>query len=244
MAEPLTEIVVDTDLAALSRTAAAAAAALVRAVVAAQGRCTIALAGGSTPRGMYELLASDHRRDAPWPMVEWFWGDERCVPPDHSQSNYRMARDTLLSGLRVASGMVHPVRCAREPAAAAAAYDALLRDRLTGGRFDLMLLGVGADGHTASLFPGAPALDEQTHWALAVTGGAELAVRERVTVTYPVIGRARTVFMLAAGADKRVAVAAALRGDPGVPAGRVHPTGRLVWFLDRAARPGRGGAAA
>lgn len=239
MAQPLAaELVVAPDLEALSRLAARRAAEVVTAAAAAQGRCTIALSGGTTPRRLYQLMAGEHRLDAPWRQAEWFWSDERCVPADHPESNYRMAREILLGPLRIPSGMVHRIACTGDAPDAAIRYAAILGDRLTGGRFDLMLLGIGTDGHTASLFPGSPALDERDRWAVAVTGGAELAVRERVTLTYPVLDRARTVFMLAAGAEKQVAVARALRGDPAVPAGRVHPDGALVWFVDEAARSG------
>lgn len=240
MAEPLAaELVVAPDLEALSRLAARRATDVVARVAAAGGRCTIALSGGTTPRRLYELLASDHRLGAPWQQSEWFWGDERCVPPDHPDSNYRMAFDVLLRPLRIPSGMVHRIVCGTTPAdaaAGAAGYDALLRDRLTGGRFDLVFLGVGADGHTASLFPAAASLDEQERWAIAVTGGPELAVRERVTLTYPVLNRARTVFMLAAGAAKRPVVRRMLGGERTDPAARVRPDGDLVWFVDEAAR--------
>ena len=242
MAEPLeAELVVAPDLEALSRLAARRATEVVAGVAAGGSRCTIALSGGTTPRRLYELLASDHRLGAPWQQAEWFWGDERCVPPDHPESNYRMAFEVLLGPLRVPSGMVHRIACGATPAdaeAGAARYEGVLRDRLTGGRFDLVFLGAGADGHTASLFPGAPSLEERERWALAVTGGPELAVRERVTLTYPVLNRARTIFMLAAGAGKHPVVQRMLAGERTDPAARVRPAGDLIWFVDEAARSG------
>ena len=237
MAESLTaELVVAHDLEALSAAAARRMSALVAAALADRGRCTVSLAGGGTPKRLYEMIAGDHRLGAPWQQVEWFWGDERCVPPDHAESNYRMARESLLAPLHVAPDMVHRIRGEQEPAAAAAAYDALLRDRLTAGRFDLVLLGVGADGHTASLFPGSAALDERERWAVAVDAGAALPVRRRITLTYPVLDRAGTVFMLASGAGKRAAVGRVVAGDRTAPAARVRPAGALVWFFDEAAR--------
>ncbi len=237
MAEPVTaEVTEAADLTALSVAAADFVAAVVTASVAEGGRCTVALSGGSTPRRLYELLAGAYRDRAPWSRVEWFFGDERCVPPDHPESNYRSARESLFVPLRIAPGLVHRIPGERLPADAAAAYDAVLHDRLTAGRFDLVLLGLGADGHTASLFPGAPALDERERWAISVDGGAELAVRERVTVTLPVLNAARVVSFLAAGTEKRSAVSRVLAGDTSLPAGRVHPAGRLVWFVDQAAR--------
>jgi 6-phosphogluconolactonase len=240
VAEPLgAELVVAPDLEALSRLAARRATEVVAGVAAAGGRCSIALSGGTTPHRLYELLASDHRLGAPWQQAEWFWGDERCVPPDHPDSNYRMAFEALLGPLRVPSGMVHRIACGASPAdaaASAASYEAVLRDRLTGGRFDLVFLGVGADGHTASLLPGTPALEERERWVLAVTAGPELAVRQRITLTYPILNRSRTVFMLAAGAGKRPVIQRMLAGDRTDPAARIRPEGDLVWFVDEAAR--------
>ncbi len=237
------ELVVAPDLDQLSRAAAERAAAIVSRTVADRGHCTLALSGGTTPRTLYALLAGEYRLAAPWRQAEWFWGDERCVPPDHAESNYRAARDALLVPLRIPSGMVHRIDCSGGAPAGATRYEAVLRDRLPAGRFDLVLLGVGADGHTASLFPGSGALDERERWAVAVTGGPELAVRERVTLTYPVLDRARAVFLLAAGAGKHPVVARMLAGDRTDPAARVRPDGALVWFLDEAARTGRTAAA-
>ena len=238
------ELVVAPDLEALSQRAARRATEVVAGVAAGGGRCTIALSGGTTPRRLYELLASDHRLDAPWQQAEWFWGDERCVPPDHPDSNYRMALEVLLGPLRVPSDLVHRITCGAggaDAASSAAGYETIMRDRLTGGRFDLVFLGVGADGHTASLFPGAPSLEEQERWAIAVTGGPELAVRQRITLTYPVLNRARTVFMLAAGAGKHPVIQRMLAGERTDPAARVRPEGDLVWFVDEAARSGAAG---
>jgi 6-phosphogluconolactonase len=237
------EIVVAPDLDRLSRAAAERATGIVSRTVAERGHCTVALSGGTTPLTLYALLADEYRLAAPWRQAEWFWGDERCVPPDHAESNYRAARDALLGPLRIPSGMVHRLACAGGAPAGATRYEEILHDRLTAGRFDLVLLGVGADGHTASLFPGSAALEERDRWAVAVTGGPGLAVRERVTVTYPVLNRARTVFVLAAGAAKHPVVARMLAGDRTDPAARVRPDGDLVWFMDEAARTGETAAA-
>jgi 6-phosphogluconolactonase len=239
MAESLTaDLVVAPDLEGLSREAARRMTALVAAALAERGRCTVALAGGRTPERLYQLISGEYRLAAPWQQVEWFWGDERCVPPDDAGSNFRMAREALLAPLHVAPDMAHRIRGEQAPDAAAAGYDALLRDRLTAGRFDLVLLGGGADGHTASLFPGSAALEERERWAVAVEAPPTLPVRHRVTLTCPVLDRAGTVFMLASGAGKREAVGRALAGDRAIPAARVRPAGTLVWFLDEAARGG------
>jgi 6-phosphogluconolactonase len=232
------ELVVEADLDALSAEAARRMTALVVAAMADRGRCTVALAGGKTPERLYRMIAGAHRLAAPWQQVEWFWGDERCVPPDDAESNYRMARDSLLAPLHIASDMAHRIRGEQDPDAAAAAYDALLRDRLTAGRFDLVLLGLGADGHTASLFPGSPALEEGESWAIAVDGGAALPVRRRVTLTYPVLDQAGAIFLLVSGTAKHEAVARILAGDRSLPAARLRPAGTLVWLMDRAARDG------
>jgi len=237
------ELVVAAGIDALSAEAARRMTALVAAAMAQRGRCTVALAGGKTPERLYRLIAGEHRLAAPWQQVEWFWGDERCVPPDHPESNYRMARESLLAPLHIAPDMAHRIRGEQDPDAAAAGYDALLRDRLTAGRFDLVLLGLGADGHTASLFPGSPALEEGERWALAVDGGAALPVRRRVTLTYPVLDQAGAVFLLVSGAAKHEAVVRMLAGDRSVPAARVRPAGTLVWLMDRAAREGTPGPA-
>ncbi len=243
MAQPLAaEVVAAPDLDALSRLVAERVAATVTAAVATQGRCTVALSGGQTPLHLYRLLAGEYRHTAPWNRVEWFWGDERCVPPVHPESNYAAAWAALLGPLRVSSGMVHRIAGEQEPAVAAAAYDLVLRDRLTGGRFDLVLLGTGTDGHTASLFPGSAALDERERWAVAVTGGADLAVRQRVTLTLPVLDRARAVFILVAGGDKRAVLRRVFEGHATDPVARVHPEGALVWFVDAEADPRLAGA--
>ena len=232
------ELVVAADLAALSAEAARRMTALVAAAMSGRGRCAVALAGGRTPERLYRMIAREHRLAAPWQQVEWFWSDERCVPPEDAESNYRMARDALLAPLHIARDMAHRIRGEQDPDAAAAAYEALLRDRLTAGRFDLVLLGVGADGHTASLFPGSAALAEGERWAVAVDGGATLPVRRRITLTYPVLDQAGAVFMLVSGAAKHQAVERMLAGDRSAPAARIRPAGTLVWFMDRAARDG------
>jgi 6-phosphogluconolactonase len=232
------QLVVAPDLDALSAEVARRMTALVAGALADRGRCTVALAGGRTPERLYRMLSGEHRLGAPWQLVEWFWSDERCVPPDHAESNYRMTREALLAPLHIAPDMAHRIRGEQDPDTAAAGYDALLRDRLTGGRFDLVLLGVGADGHTASLFPGSPALEERERWAVAVDAGPALPVRRRVTLTYPVLDQAGTVFMLVSGATKREAVGRILAGDGSAPAARVRPAGTLVWFMDAAARGG------
>lgn len=234
------------DAGALARDAAEELARCAEEAVRERGRFTLALAGGSTPKRLYELLAD---RDAPfreridWSSVHFFWGDERHVPPDHSDSNYRMAREALLDAVPVPPGNVHRIR-AELPGAvqAAAEYEAELRRSfaLVPGevpRFDLVLLGLGADGHTASLFPGSEALHERER-LVAAPWIAKLQAF-RITLTPPVIERAAEVLFLVSGEDKAPALHAVLAGerDPDrLPAQLARPRdGRLLWLVDRTA---------
>lgn len=209
----------------LARVAAQAIHEALQQALATQGRATLALAGGSTPRATYAALA---RLPLDWTKVELFFGDERAVPASHADSNYRMACIELVDRLTVAPAAVHRMEAdARDKAAAARAYAALLPDAL-----DVLVLGVGPDGHTASLFPGSDALVATTRVAFVVGPKPPL---ERLTITPPVIAAARHVVVLAAGADKADAVARALQGPldvRGTPA-QVARHGR--WFLDAAA---------
>ncbi len=233
------------DAGAAARAAAEVVAAAVARAVAERGRFSLALAGGSTPRRLYELLAdpgAEFRAGIAWDRVHVFFGDERHVPPDHADSNHRMAREALLDHVPVAS--VHRMR-GEEPdaAVAAAAYQdelAAFFDAPTAGRpprLDLVLLGLGADGHTASLFPGNAALRERRRWVAAPY--VERLGAHRITLTLPTLSRAREVMFLVSGADKAAAVAQVLAPAPGsarLPAARVRPgDGALRWIVDLAA---------
>lgn len=254
---PLERVVVADSPAAAARVAEMVAAAARRAV-AARGRFVVALAGGSTPKAAYELLAADASLGADvWGATQVWFGDERCVPPDSADSNYRMAREALLARVPVPEGQVYRIEGERAPEDAAARYDALLRGEAVAGRdqqaarddaelprdpvgspvFDLVLLGVGPDGHTASLFPGTPGLEEHARWAIAVAAPVALTPKvARVTLTFPCLDSAREVVVLATGAEKRDAVRAALSGGDEVPpSGRVRGRERTVWVLDEAA---------
>lgn len=198
-------------------------------------RPSVALSGGSTPKKLFELLASPAvRPDVPWERMNFFFGDERCVPPDHKDSNYRMAQEALLSKVPVPSAQVHRMAGEREPAQAASAYEADLKRAFSGlplPRFDLVLLGVGEDGHTASLFPETPALQETAHWVVA--NHVDKLNADRLTLTFPVINAARRVVILAAGASKADIVEAVFSGGGRYPIERVNPTdGELIWLLD------------
>jgi 6-phosphogluconolactonase len=204
---------------------------------AAGGGGQIALTGGSTPRSAYERAAV---ADVQWSRATLWWGDERCVPPDDELSNYALARETLLDAIAGAAPEVHRMRGELGPDEGAAAYEAELHEVFGAGmpEFDLVLLGMGADGHCASLFPGQPTLDEAVRLVVGVErAGAEPYV-PRISLTLPVINAARQVVFLVTGEDKADAVARAFEADPGpdTPASLVTPaSGRLVALLDRAA---------
>jgi 6-phosphogluconolactonase len=209
--------------------------------VAQQKRFTLALAGGSTPRPAYELLATPRFAErVDFARVHFFWGDERAVPPDHPRSNYRMADEALLQKVPVPPANVHRVKGELPPEQAAAAYEAELRSvfgEVRVPRFDLILLGLGEDGHTASLFPGSAALREEDRWVVA--HHVDAVDDGRITLTPPVINAAANVTFVVSGADKADAVAAILRGPhrpEELPAQLVEPRqGRERWLLDEAA---------
>ena len=228
---------------------AAAAEEVVRAAheaVAARGRFAIALSGGSTPRNLHTLLATNARASLPWDRTFFFWGDERHVPPDDPESNYRMADETLLSKIPIAPAHVFRIPAENPDAAAAAeAYEQTLRKffALEPGqfpRFDLILLGMGPDGHTASLFPGTAALEEKSR--LVVANWVEKFKTYRITLTLPVLNAARSVAFLVSGTDKAAALRAVLEGNEPAeqyPSKLVRPTdGQLIWLVDRAAASG------
>ena len=219
-----------------ARAAAETVAAACREAVAARGRFFLAVPGGNTPRGLFAVLAGEPYRSAiDWAAGQVFWTDERCVPPDHRDSNYRLAFELLLARVPIPPTHIHRMRGEDPPAAAAAAYEKeLVRTFGTPAPvFDLVLLGMGADGHTASLFPGHPALRE-TARAVAAASGPD--GRDRITLTLPVLARASRVLFLVTGGNKAEAVAAVLEGKTSgqPPAGLVGPPGhRVRWFLDR-----------
>lgn len=238
------EIHVSPDPGALAEEAARRFVAAAGAAIAGRGRFTVALSGGSTPKALLRLLAGPPHRDrVDWGRVHVAWGDERCVPPDDEQSNYRMAREALLDHVPIPHEQIYRMP-AEEPdhQAAADIYAATLRRLLNPDpdewpRFDLIHLGLGPEGHTASLFPGSPALGERER--LVAAPWVEGLAAHRLTLTPPVINAAREVAFLAAGAEKAAIVHTILRGprDPAAyPAQIIAPAaGRLTWLLDQAA---------
>jgi len=206
-----------------------------------RGRFAISLSGGSTPRRLYQLLAEGRFRDAmPWDRVHWFWGDERFVPWEHEDSNYRMVRAAMLERAPIPAQNIHGITTTGTLGEAARGYERVLKsyygsESLDPGRplFDVQILGLGPDGHTASLFPGTSALDERDLWVAQVVGARP---EPRITLTYPALESSRHTAFLVAGSDKREILARALAGDQALPAARVRPAGELFWFVDKAAR--------
>lgn len=222
---------------AMSRAAAQHVAAHIQTVLADQERYALALAGGSTPERLHEMLASGFPH-LPWDRVDMYWGDERFVPSSSPQSNERMARRTLLSGLDVPVANVHPVPTdVGSPEAAAEQYETVLRDAFADRdhTFDLVLLGLGGDGHTASLFPEDDPSPDDDAWVRAVTAPPRHDVRDRITCTLPVLNGAREAVFLVSGESKKEAVERIFSGDASLPAARVAPRDRLTWFMDEAA---------
>jgi 6-phosphogluconolactonase len=200
-----------------------------------KGSFAVALAGGSTPKALYELLATEYRDTLDWKNVHAFFGDERTVPPDHEDSNYRMAYEALLS--RVPVGSVHRMRGELHPQEAAILYEKELETFFGGApRFDLILLGIGEDGHTASLFPGTAALDVTDRFV--VENPVEKLDTVRLTLTLPAINAAKGIIFLVAGEGKAGALKEILEGNANTheyPAKFVRPEGGATWMVDRAA---------
>jgi 6-phosphogluconolactonase len=213
--------------------------AIARAAIESRGRFDVVLSGGRTPESVYKSLVD---ADLDWGKVRVWFGDERCVPPVHVDSNYHMASHALLSHVKIPAANVHRIRGEMDAYRAAEEYESEMRRVLKVPdeefpRFDLVLLGMGPDGHTASLFPGTPALEEDV--ALCCGTWVEKLKAYRVTMTFPVFDNAANVLFLACGADKAAMVKLATADVVGAdtpPAGRVRPKhGELVWFVDAAA---------
>ena len=198
---------------------------------------SLVLSGGSTPKLLYELLASDpYRCRLNWSKVEIYFGDERCVPPDHPESNYLMAHTAMLSKLPIPEPNIHRMRGELPPEQAATEYGQLLKVKFHHGGPDMVLLGMGDDGHTASLFPGTAALDEQHHRCVA--NHVEQLKTWRITMTYPFLNRAAAVMILVEGAKKAQRLHEVLEGPRDLkrlPIQGIHPAGKLTWLVDAAA---------
>jgi 6-phosphogluconolactonase len=237
---PHQQVSVFPDIDSLSHAAAELFASLSRAAIRSHGRFAAALSGGSTPRRFYSLLGSlPYRANIDWKRVHIFWADERCVAPSHEESNYKLAADTFLLKAAVPVENIHRIRGEEGPEVAAAGYQEELHGFFIGSQkpvFDLVILGAGVDGHTASLFPGSALLQERTRDVVPVY--RKRPAVDRVSLTLPVLNRAANVLFLAAGRDKADIVYEVLKSDNQwqYPAGLARPfNGVLSWFLDEAA---------
>ncbi len=233
------------DSAALARAVADVFIATANQAVEKKGSFTVALSGGSTPKALYSLLTSDRDLNGrvPWQKIDFFFGDERSVPPDHADSNYRSAQEGMLSKVPVSPERVFRMKGEyKETEKAAVEYDQLLREffHLSAGqfpRFDLIMLGMGPDGHTASLFPGTKALNE--HHRLVTSNWVGKFYTHRITMTAPVLNNAACVMFMAGGQDKAQPLKAVLEGpyEPAqLPSQLIHPVnGKLLWLVDKSA---------
>ena len=203
----------------------------------------VCLSGGTTPRTLYDALArAPYREEMPWARIHWFWCDERFVPATDERSNYNMVQKLLFERVPVLRERIHRIPTDSGTALAAASlYEEALKRFYGAGTleperplFDVTLLGVGEDGHTASLFPGSPLLEERARWVAGLTGAGAVP---RITLTYPALESSRDVAFLVTGAAKRAITQRIVEGEAGLPAARLQPVGRLHWFLDRAAAP-------
>jgi 6-phosphogluconolactonase len=235
---------IEPDVQSISRAAASEFAAMSAQAISSRGQFNVVLSGGSTPKHMHRLLSAEpeFRNHIDWKNVNFFWGDERHVPPDHPDSNYLMARETLLKPLKISDVQIHRIRSEVEASVAAEEYENLLRiffslqaDQFP--VFDLIFLGMGTDGHTASLFPGTSALHETKR--LAVSNWVGKFNTYRITLTVPVINHAHCVIFLVSGEDKSNALKAVFEGPYApeqLPAQMIHPDhGKLIWLVDPAA---------
>jgi 6-phosphogluconolactonase len=236
------EVSVQVGLEQLSRTAAKRIVGIAATAVRERGRFCLNLSGGTTPRRLYSLLGGEFKNKVPWSRTHLFWGDERYVPRDDPRSNFRMAVETLISRIPIPDGNVHSVPVERSPVEAAAeAYESHLRDffekkeSAVGPVFDVTLLGMGEDGHTASLFPGSSALDEMQRWVVAVTAPPGIEPPQRITMTLPILNRSNFIFFLVSGERKRPAATSILMDADAAsryPAAHVRGAMGAVWFVD------------
>ena len=235
------EIQVLPDPAGVAREAADRFVAAAQEAIAVKDSFAVALAGGSTPKAMYELLAAEpYRSRVDWARVEVFFGDERCVPPDHAESNYRMAREALLSKVPIPEDNVYRMRGETDPEQAAKDYGLMLKEKFADGGLDLTLLGMGDDGHTASLFPGTPAVREREHRVVAQFVEKSTTGRSwRITMTAPFLNRSGRVLLLVAGKGKAARLTEVMEGEPDpdrLPVQLIDPAQtKVTWLLDAAA---------
>ncbi len=199
-------------------------------------KCTLVLSGGKTPKKLFEILSLSYRESVNWSKVYFFWGDERCVPPDDSESNFRMANEYLLSKISVPKENIFRIPAEKPPSEAAEEYEQNMRSFFgdkSFPRFDIVLLGIGNDGHTASLFPETDVLEIKDKWAAAVY--VEKLKAWRITMTYPVINSSKNILFIAAGREKSEIIGRALTDiEANLPVQKINPLeGKFIWFLDK-----------
>jgi 6-phosphogluconolactonase len=238
MSQP--EIKVFPDPQAIAEEAARRIVEAADAAIELRDRFSLALSGGSTPKLLHQVLAEEYRDAIEWTKVEIFFGDERCVPPEHAESNYRMAQETLLSKVPIPGDNVYRMRGEIDPNEAAKEYGLMLKEKFADGGIDLVLLGLGEDGHTASLFPHTAALAETKHRCVANYAEHSTTGKSwRITLTAPFLNRSEQIAFLVAGANKAAALARVLEGPPApetYPAQLIAPqSGRIIWLIDAAA---------
>ena len=234
------EIIILPDHERVSRKAASLFEDETKSSLEGKGRCSVALSGGSTPKMLFSILASEHRDSVAWSDIDLFWADERCVPPDHVESNFRLVSEAVLSRVTIPEGRVHRIRGEAEPHGEALRYEREIMEWFHRGGipcFDLIILGMGADGHTASLFPGSDSLLERNRLVLPVH---EKQFRHwRISLTLPVLNNGRSVVFLVSGREKATVLQEVLEGGEGTsryPAGLIHPSqGELIWLVDEPA---------
>jgi 6-phosphogluconolactonase len=219
-------------------------AEMARAAIADKGRFSIALSGGKTPELLYGFLADEYADKMEWASVHLFWGDERYVPQDHPDSNFRMAHKAWISKVQIPQQNVYRIHTEEKtPEKAAESYEKVLADyfraseEASASTFDVILLGLGVDGHTASLFPGGAVLSEKNHWVAAVDAPPSVFPKKRITLTLPLINRSRDAIFLALGEEKKSVIHAILEGPEKAkkiyPAASVKPRERLLWYVDK-----------
>lgn len=238
MESPLGEWHVVPDLEVLSRTAANELCKVLSNAIAARGKASFVLSGGKTPRPLYTMLAGEFRETIDWSKIDFFWGDERYVPPEHEASNFGFARGALLQPLNISPDRIHRMPTeSGDPANAALSYERHLQEYFGSSEcsFDLLLLGMGADGHVASLFPGSPALQEKNR--LVVVTNAPATPVTRLSLTFRALNAASTVMILVAGSEKREILTWIERSEhrKTFPISRVTARNRLLWYVDQAA---------
>jgi 6-phosphogluconolactonase len=204
---------------------------------------SMVLSGGKTPCFLYRLLARGYSGKISWEKVHLFWGDERCVAMDSRDSNFAMASEAMISKVQVPTENIHRIPAEiMPPEKAAETYERMLQEyfKTEEGEsflFDAMILGVGEDGHTASLFPGSSALNEKSRWVLAVNAPPSFSPQKRITMTFPLINRSRSIFFLVSGTKKREVVREILKQQETArrlyPAALIHPLGSIAWYIDR-----------